>query len=503
MFGRRENLIVLPSVFGILPLFTILVIVAAATCFADAGPDRADVLAAMKRAARFYGEEVAYRGGYVEKYSEDLSRRWGELPARDTMIWVQDPGTVSVGRVFLDAYTTTGDEDYLRYAKAAANALIAGQHPTGGWHYFIDFDPAGVQDWYERVASKCWGWEEYYHYNGNCTFDDNTSTGAADFLLDVYMTTQDPRYYGPLLKAIGFLLNAQYPLGGWPQRYPLAYDHPYDGLADYTALYTFNDDIIVGNIDFLLKAYRLLGRDEYRQAALRGMRFAALAQCGAPQAGWAQQYDMELRPRGARNCEPRALSTGLTAQMVLYLMEYYRITGDRRFLRGIPEALDWLDRCTLPEGHSDEGHTHAYFAEIGTDRPLYAHREGTSMATGRYWIDYDPGNILPGYGYRVRMNVSHYRAQYERVAALTPEQAMAEWREEQSQRSVARSVDPGTVADVIDAMDDRGAWFEDLSVSDYDDYIHNPPYRFRGISTRTFERNMRVMMDWVQRAHNP
>ena len=45
-----------------------------------------------------------------------------------------------MGQLFLDMYKATADAVYLEYAKKAANALIYGQHPLGGWHYFIDFD---------------------------------------------------------------------------------------------------------------------------------------------------------------------------------------------------------------------------------------------------------------------------------------------------------------------------------------------------------------------------
>ena len=55
---------------------------------AQAAPDRAAVLDAMKRATRFMSEEAAVDGGYVWQYLPDFSRRWGELEATPTMIWV-------------------------------------------------------------------------------------------------------------------------------------------------------------------------------------------------------------------------------------------------------------------------------------------------------------------------------------------------------------------------------------------------------------------------------
>jgi len=54
-----------------------------------AEPTREEVLTAMKKATRFMREDVAVRGGYVWVVSEDLSRRWGEVPARPSQIWLQ------------------------------------------------------------------------------------------------------------------------------------------------------------------------------------------------------------------------------------------------------------------------------------------------------------------------------------------------------------------------------------------------------------------------------
>jgi hypothetical protein len=101
----------------------------ALTCpaVADASePDRNDILVAMKKASSFMRENVALRGGHVWVVSEDLERRWGEVPARPTQIWLQG-GTESVGQVMLDAYEATVDESYLDAAREAADAIVYGR----------------------------------------------------------------------------------------------------------------------------------------------------------------------------------------------------------------------------------------------------------------------------------------------------------------------------------------------------------------------------------------
>ena len=465
---------------------------------AAGAPTAAEALAAMNRATDFMMNTVSTKGGFVDRYTEDLSERWGEVPARNSMIWVQDPGTVTVGEMLLDVYRATGDARFLDAAKGAADALVLGQHPSGGWNYFIDFDAEGVPEWYEEVGAQCWGWEEFYHYYGNCTYDDDTTTGAARFLLDLYATTLDPAYRVPLDKVIGFILESQYPIGGWPQRYPLRDDHPANGHADYTPCLTFNDGVTTGNIDFLLEAYGQLGNEAYKEAAMRGMYFVAIAQLGTPQAGWAQQYDLDLTPAGARSFEPQSLCTSTTCGNIRTLMRFYKMTGDRRFLRGIPDALDWLDNSFLPEGHSDQGHTHAQFVELGTNNPLYAHREGTCREDGRYWVDSEPGNFPGHYGMQARIDVDSLREEYGRVAALSPEEATAQYAAQQNASPAAQTIAPETARALIDSLNARGAWVEDLSVPDYLDWKYRPRRHFRGISTRTYVRNMRALAAYVE-----
>ena len=74
---------------------------------AATAPDRQQVLDTMKRATVFMVEKVSTNGGYVWSYLPDRSRRWGELEARDTQIWIQPPGTATMGHLFLDAFHAT------------------------------------------------------------------------------------------------------------------------------------------------------------------------------------------------------------------------------------------------------------------------------------------------------------------------------------------------------------------------------------------------------------
>ena len=109
----------------------------------ETAPSKAEVTEALKRASVFYSQTVARHGGYVYFYSPDLARRLGEGEARATEIWVQPPGTPTVGLAFLEAYKATGDQVHLDAAIAAGEALMYGQLESGGWRNSIEFDPSG------------------------------------------------------------------------------------------------------------------------------------------------------------------------------------------------------------------------------------------------------------------------------------------------------------------------------------------------------------------------
>ena len=80
---------------------------------------RRQAAAAMRKAAAFYHDSVAWHGGYVYYYSVDLKQRWGEGVATRSQIWVQPPGTPTVGMAYLKAYEATGDSFYLNAAQEA------------------------------------------------------------------------------------------------------------------------------------------------------------------------------------------------------------------------------------------------------------------------------------------------------------------------------------------------------------------------------------------------
>ncbi|MBR5464784.1 MAG: pectate lyase [Alistipes sp.] len=422
-------------------LVATLGVIFTATAKPKQSPDD-EVRNAMRRATEFMMEKASYKGGFVWNYLPDFSRQWGEMEAKRTMVWIQPPGTPSVGHLLLDAYHCTGDEYYYEQAKRVANALIWGQLPCGGWNYVFDFaGENSLKEWYSTVGKAGWRLEEFQHYYGNATYDDGGTMEAASFLLRMYVEKNDPTYRPALDKVIQFVLESQYPIGGWPQRYPLRHDHPFQGRADYSSFITLNDDVIPGVIEFLTQCYQALGMQNLKEPILRAMYLIPTLQQGAPYAGWADQYTVEdLKPAHARSYEPRAINTSTTAEMVHRLMEYYKLTADSRFLIGIPAAIEYLETLALPEDiikrggfaarrrfdPNSESFTAARFIHPETGEPQFVHREGSNVYNGRYFYDQNPEGTLAHYGSFTSVNPKALREAYEAVKQLPKEELAKE-----------------------------------------------------------------------------
>lgn len=386
------------------------------------------VRSAMRKATEFMVEKVSYNGGYLWNYSPDFSRQWGELEAKPTMMWIER-GTPSMGDVFLDAYHATGDKYYLDAATQAAKAIMWAQLPCGGWNYMADFaGEASLKDWYAIVAKGYqYCAQEHLHYSANATFDDGT-IDAATFLLRMYMEDYDPAYRASIDKALDFLIESQYPVGGWPQRYPLRYDFVKNGNADYSSFITINDGVHTNNILFLLDCYQMLGESRLLDPIRRAMTCVLVLQGGKAQAGWAMQHQLDLNysPGHARDFEPRGYAATATAEMISDLMMFYQWTGDSKYLARIPDAFEFLESVKYgPEevaffgANLKEGQILCpTFVEVGTGKPLYLHR-----GEGKYWVDYDPHDLITHYRSTRTINIGPLRERYAELLAMSVEEA--------------------------------------------------------------------------------
>jgi len=406
-----------------------------------AGPSDEAVENAMKKAASFM-RSIATNGGYVGIYSLDLRERYGEAiyeKAGPDEIWVQPPGTPSIGGCYLRAYRITGDADYLEAALDVGKALAWGQRKEGGWDHRVD------------VSHMRSGVEIPERKSGRCTFDDDITQGAIKYLFDLDKTIDEAWLTDSIGLGMKFMLESQFDNGAWPQWYPLI-----GGYHDY---YTFNDNTINDCIMLMMEAHRLYGNSEYLDSVRKGGDFIILSQLPKPQSGWAQQYSHDLKPAWARKFEPPAVCSAVTSRNIRTLVEIYRYTGDEKYLEPIPAALDWLERSKI----GDDLWARMY--EVGTNRPIYGDVDGK--------VHYTLGEISEerrrGYSWQSSYGVPGAAALYRSVKDGGGETSRSDDTKEptSAERKKRRDLLAPIAGEILGGLDEQGRW-----VSPEDNRIH-------------------------------
>jgi len=494
------------------------------------------VLQTMLKATEFMVDDVSNNGGYVWYYMPDFSRQWGEMEAYKTMIWLQHPGTISMGHLFLDAYRVSGNEYYYKAAQKAAAAIIWGQSNEGGWNYVVDFaGDKSLKQWYNTIGKNGWRLEEFQHYYGNSTFDDDITSDSARFLLRMYLEKMDPAYKPALDKAIGFILKSQYPIGGWPQRYPLKYDFNKQGHPDYTSFYTFNDDVIWENTNFLIQCYLVLGEERFLDPIERGMNFYLTSQdgCGA----WGQQINLNLETAGARTYEPAAFLPSTTCENAFLLLKFYEYTGNKKFLAHVPDAIKWLEETKLPTDQVEGRRTHPTFVDIKTNKPIYVHRKGSNVKYGSYYVDENDKQLLSHYYGKGYVPLDRLKAEYKRLSELPLEEVTKDSPLKVegfhgigtpqkfynlNRDTFERESTEDKVNDVIKSLDNKNRWLskhamisnpyvgdgqneeqtDKYAITHVGDETDTSPYPDMSdalyISTGTFIRNMNLLISYIK-----
>lgn len=459
------------------------------------GPSRAEAETALRRGVEFFRTQVAVEGSYLWAYSEDLAKREGEGVARETVGWVQPPGTPAVGMALLDAWEATGDRFHLDAALETARALVRGQLESGGWDYSIEFDPARRAKFAYRDGGAAAG-------RNVSTLDDDTTQAAVRFLLraDRACGFTNDAIHRCVTGALEGLLAAQYPNGAWPQRFerppdparfpvkPASYPDSWPRefpKRDYKADYTFNDNALADALDAMFEASRVLaepaaGRAAHRLSAVcraaaeKAGGFILLAQMPNPQPAWAQQYDADMHPSWARKFEPPSITGGESHGILTILLRLYRETGQRRFLEPVPRAIDYLRRSRLPDGRL------ARFYELRTNTPLYFTKD--------YRLVYDDGDMPTHYAFKISSDLDGIARKYEQLAG-------AEWKAPTDSRKPPKP-DASTrkqAAAAIAAQDARGRWVEGGGLK-----YHEPKDpSARVILSETFIRNVRVLSRYL------
>ena len=306
--------------------------------------------------------------------------------------------------------------------EVVANVLLF-QRSNGGWPK--DYDMAAVLNPEQRAIVLATRSRE------DTSFDNHNVHSQVEYLARAVAAGGDAEWRTACERGFDFMLAAQYPNGGFPQRFPKA--------KDFHAHITFNDGVMVGVLDVLQDA--AVGRphfawlDEARRSRVReAVRRAVdcILKCqirvGGQLTGWCQQHDektFEARP--ARTFELVSICPQDTTEIVRFLMRVERPTAE--VVRSAEAAVAWLERVKLNGVRLErvktapvvfEKHTAdfdvvvvpdakapslwARHYEIGTDRPVFAGRDGVkkySLAeisgerrTGTAWYGRWPAQLL-------------------------------------------------------------------------------------------------------------
>ena len=432
----------------------------------------------MKEAATYYHANAASHGGYVYYYSLDLSQRWGEGKASPDMLFVQPPGTPTVGMAYLKAYEATGDEFYLKAARDAAGTLMYGQLQSGGWSQKIFYVRARRMGKYRNGKGDSMN---------NSSLDDGQTQAALTMLmrLDEALEFKDADVHEATMYGLNALLAAQFPNGAFPQVWtgPAA-DHPvraarhpdYDWrtenrIKNYWDYYTLNDDLAGDVTDTLMGAHRIYKDEKYLKAIEKLGGFLIAAQMSEPQPGWCQQYNYEMYPIWARKFEPPAITGWESQDVMRTLIRIANYTGDKKYLKPIPKALAYYRKLILPEGKV------ARYYELKTDKPLYMDRN--------YQLTYDDRTAPSHYGWKMPAHFDRIERAYDLAV---------KGEAEDSEPSISSLRSKATKA--VEQLDDKGRW---VSVYDGGRLVGQPkfPAGFRYLSSGVFSENLESLSDFI------
>jgi PelA/Pel-15E family pectate lyase len=219
-------------------------------------------------------------------------------------------------------------------ARSVADAIVSFQTPAGGWSKNQDRRIARLPG--QRFANDAETMEQnpanfdapadrFWTFVG--TLDNGATTSEMRFLAKVAAHAPGPEgdaWRASVVKGVHYLLNAQYPNGGWPQIWPLE-----GGFHDSV---TFNDnavaeaamvlrDVAHGENGFDFVPVELEGRAAEATRKAIDVILAAQVRYDDRVMGWPQQVEpMRLVPTSARNYEPRSVASGETTDILVFLM---------------------------------------------------------------------------------------------------------------------------------------------------------------------------------------
>jgi PelA/Pel-15E family pectate lyase len=285
--------------------------------------------------------------------------------------------------------------------KAVVANIISWEMPTGGWEKEYDAtkpntariphqDPNALTP--EAAAAtqrEAGSWDV-------ATLDNNATHSELRILARAVTLQHNDAAKDAFFKGLDAALAAQYPSGGWPQRFP-----PGNNYGRYI---TFNDGAMIGIMEVLQSIangeppYQFVDDDrrgKARSAVQKGIECILDCQIirdGRPTVWCAQHDEKTLAPAPARAYELPSLSGGESADIVIFLMHLDH--PDARIRRAVEGAAAWFDQAKIlgkrvrfirtPDGKRDRilvddpaaPPMWARFYDLDTNQPFFCGRNG-------------------------------------------------------------------------------------------------------------------------------
>ena len=189
------------------------------------------------------------------------------------MIWIQPPGTPSMGHLFLDAYHATGDEYYYRAAEQVASALARGAASVGRLELHRRLRR-------RDVAARSGTTPSARTPGGSRSSSTTTATPpstmparrnrrSSSCASTSRRRIRSTRRRSTRRSSSCSTASIRSACGRSAFRAPR--QSGLHGLPDYTGYATFNDDVAAENMDFLLMCYQALGDARLLDPIVRGM----------------------------------------------------------------------------------------------------------------------------------------------------------------------------------------------------------------------------------------
>jgi PelA/Pel-15E family pectate lyase len=285
------------------------------------------------------------------------------------------------------------------YAPAQVREIVANillfQRDNGGWPK--DYDMTAILTGAQRakvIATRT---------RTDTSFDNGNLHSQVAYLACACAQLHEPGWRDACVRGLDFIFSAQYPNGGFPQQYPQP--------KGFHAHITFNDYVMIGCLNLLKDAadgkpsFAWLDddrRERARDAVQRGVECIKKCQIRVEGklTGWCQQHDertYEARP--ARTFELASICPQNTTDILRFLMRFDK--PDAATMQAMDAAVAWLRQVQLSGIRVEKvsatkqeflRHTAdfdkvvvrdsrarpiwARHYEIGTNRPIFAGRDG-------------------------------------------------------------------------------------------------------------------------------